>query len=214
MHAWGMTEMSPSGTASWVRAGESPAATQGVPVPGVELRLVGPAGDVLPWDGESVGELQARGPWIASAYLDPDDDSNETRFDDGWLRTGDVARIAPDGAVEIVDRAKDLVKSGGEWISSLDLERALLEHPGVREAAVIAVPHERWGERPAALVVAAGGDEPEPAQLADFLRGRVASWWVPDVIELVPDLPKTGVGKYDKRRLRAEHAERLAQRLR
>jgi len=211
MHAWGMTEMSPSGTASWVRAGSTPTATQGVPAPGVELRLVGPDGEVLEWDGESVGELQARGPWIASAYLDPDDDSNEARFDDGWLRTGDVARIAPDGSVEIVDRAKDLVKSGGEWISSLDLERALLEHPGVHEAAVIAVAHERWGERPAALVVPRGDGEPEPDELADFLRARVASWWVPDVIELVPDLPKTGVGKIDKKRLRSEHGERLAE---
>jgi fatty-acyl-CoA synthase len=212
MHAWGMTEMSPSGTARWTRGGADadPSAAQGVPAPGVELRLVGASGEVLPWDGASVGELQARGPWIARAYFAPDDDSNDSRFSDGWLRTGDVARIEPDGSVEIVDRVKDLVKSGGEWISSLDVERALLEHPDVGETAVIAVPHERLGERPAAFVVPAAGARPEPGALQEFLRGRLASWWVPDVVEVVDALPKTGVGKYDKRRLREEHAARLA----
>jgi fatty-acyl-CoA synthase len=210
LHAWGMTEMSPSGTAVWHRAGDRPQGAQGVPVPGVELRLVGDDGSVLPWNGESTGELEARGPWIARAYLEPDDDSNETRFHDGWLRTGDVARIAPDGTVTIVDRTKDLVKSGGEWISSLDLERALVAHPDVAEAAVIAFPHPRWGERPAAFVVAIAGAEPAAEELKEFLNGTVASWWIPDVIELVEELPRTGVGKHDKRRLRAEHAERLA----
>ncbi len=192
MHAWGMTEMSPSGTATRISPGTQLSgltSDQGVPVPGVELRLVGPDGSV------------------------PDDDSNESRFPDGWLRTGDVARITPNGTVQVVDREKDLVKSGGEWISSLDLERALLDHPAVSEAAVIAVPHERWGERPAALVVAAAGAELDPAEVAAFLRERVASWWVPDVIELVPELPKTGVGKYDKRRLRTEHTARLAEKV-
>lgn len=211
LHAWGMTEMSPSGTANWLAAGGGVEdAGPGRPVPGVELRLVGRDGRVLPWDGESVGELEARGPWVARAYLDPDDDANETRFHDGWLRTGDVARIRPDGSVELVDREKDLVKSGGEWISSLDLERALAAHPDVAEVAVIAVPHERWGERPAALVVPRGDARPDPDELRAFLAGRVASWWLPDVIELVPELPKTAVGKYDKRRLREEHASRLA----
>jgi fatty-acyl-CoA synthase len=217
MHAWGMTEMSPSGTGAWVPAGaelpEGDPARQGVPVPGVELRLVGDDGTELPWDGASVGELEARGPWIAAAYLDPEDGSNEDRFHDGWLRTGDVAHIAPDGCVEIVDRAKDLIKSGGEWISSLELERALVEHPGVLEAAVVAVPHERWGERPGALVVPAASGGPEPEALKDFLAERVARWWVPDVIELVDELPKTGVGKYDKKRIRAEYAVRLAERV-
>jgi fatty-acyl-CoA synthase len=213
LHAWGMTEMSPSGTANWLRADHgADDAGPGVASPGVELRLVGPDGEVLAWDGESVGELQARGPWIARAYLDPDDDANATRFPDGWLRTGDVARMRPDGTVELVDREKDLVKSGGEWISSLDLERELVAHPDVAEAAVIAIPHERWGERPVALVVPAAGTGPDPESIRDFLRDRVASWWLPDVIELVAELPKTGVGKYDKRRLREEHAERLARR--
>jgi fatty-acyl-CoA synthase len=215
VHAWGMTEMSPSGTATWVAAGtelpESEPARQGVPVAGVELRVVGDDGGVLPWDGESVGELEARGPWIAEAYLDPGDGSNEDRFHGGWLRTGDVAHIGPDGCVEIVDRAKDLIKSGGEWISSLELERALLEHPGVLEAAVVAIPHERWGERPGALVVAAPGEPVDPEVLKDFLAERVARWWVPDAIVLVDELPKTGVGKYDKKLIRAEYAPRLAQ---
>jgi fatty-acyl-CoA synthase len=211
LHAWGMTEMSPSGTANWVRAGASADdAGPGPPVPGVELRLVSGAGEVLPWDGTSVGELEARGPWVARAYLDPDDGSNDSRFRDGWLRTGDVARIRPDGSLELVDREKDLVKSGGEWISSLDLERALLAHPAVAEVAVIAIPDERWGERPAALVVAAAGARVDLDELREFLRGQVASWWLPDVIELVADLPKTAVGKYDKRRLREQHAQRLA----
>jgi fatty-acyl-CoA synthase len=211
LHAWGMTEMSPSGTANWLAAdGTADDAGPGRPVAGVELRLVDEDGKPLPWDGESVGELEARGPWIAGAYLDPDDDSNESRFRGGWLRTGDVARIRPDGSVELIDREKDLVKSGGEWISSLDLERVLIAHPSVAEAAVIAVPHERWGERPAALVVPVEGARPDPEELREFLAGNVASWWLPEVIELVADLPKTAVGKYDKRRLREEHAARLA----
>jgi fatty-acyl-CoA synthase len=211
LHAWGMTEMSPSGTANWLPAGGGvDDAGPGRAVPGVELRLVDAAGNPLPWDGASVGELEARGPWVARAYLDPDDDSNESRFHDGWLRTGDVARIRPDGGVELVDREKDLVKSGGEWISSLDLERVLLSHPLVVEAAVIAVPHERWGERPAALIVPVAGSRPDPEELRAFLAHNVASWWLPEVIELVADLPKTGVGKYDKRRLREEHSARLA----
>jgi fatty-acyl-CoA synthase len=211
LHAWGMTEMSPSGTGTWVRAGAAGperGARQGVPVPGVELRLVGGSGEELPWDGEAVGELQARGPWIAAGYLDADADPE--RFAGGWLRTGDMARIDPDGSAEIVDRVKDLIKSGGEWISSLDLERALAEHPDVLEAAVIAIPHERLGERPAALVVPRAGARPEPADLLAFLEGRVARWWRPDVVEVVAELPRTAVGKFDKKKLRAEHAERLA----
>jgi fatty-acyl-CoA synthase len=216
LHAWGMTEMSPSGTAAWVEPGtaleEEGVARQGVPVPGVELRVVAEDGRTLPWDGESVGELEVRGPWVARAYLDPDDDANAERFHDGWLRTGDLARIAPDGTVELVDRTKDLIKSGGEWISSLELERLLAAHPGVREAAAFAVPHERWGERPAVVVVPADDDPPDPAELVDFLRGKLARWWLPDVVELVPELPHTGVGKVDKRRVRELYAERLASR--
>jgi fatty-acyl-CoA synthase len=212
-HGWGATEMSPSGTGASIPAGARAGAMRrwGIAAPGVELRLIGDDGAELPWDGESAGELEARGPWIASAYFAPEDTSNETRFTpDGWWRTGDVARISPDGTVEIADRVKDLVKSGGEWISSLELERALLEHPDVVEAAVVAIPHAEWGERPAALIVAAAGTAPTVADVRAFLEGRVAKWWLPDVVELVDDLPKTGVGKYDKKRIRAEYRDRLA----
>ena len=209
LHAWGMTEMSPSGTAAWIGAGTVDVESmsgQGVAVAGVELRLTDNDGAVLPWDGSTVGELEARGPWIAAGYHQPDDDANLSSFVDGWLRTGDVARIAPDGTVEIVDRLKDLVKSGGEWISSVELERVLAAHPLVMEAAVIAIPHERWGERPVALLVLAEGATADEAALAEFLHDRVASWWVPDVFKFVDELPKTGVGKIDKRRLRLEFA--------
>jgi fatty-acyl-CoA synthase len=206
-HGWGMTEMSPSGSGYWVRAGSRGDEVDGRPGPataGVELRIVAEEGGELPWDGRSTGELQARGPWVAAAYLDPDDDANVARFDEGWLRTGDVARLAPDGTVEIVDRAKDLVKSGGEWISSVELERELMAHPAVREVAVIALPHERWGERPLACIVLQPGATLGPDEVAAFLRPRVVSWWIPERIEIVSELPKTGVGKLDKRRLRAE----------
>jgi acyl-CoA synthetase (AMP-forming)/AMP-acid ligase II len=205
-HGWGMTEMSPSGSSHWIRAADhdhEPDARPGPATAGVELRLMGEDGHELPWDGSSVGELQARGPWVAAAYLDPDDDSNETRFDDGWLRTGDVARLTPEGIVEIVDRAKDLVKSGGEWISSVELERELMAHPAVREAAVVAQPHERWGERPLAYVVLAAGASFSQEEMAAFLAPRVAKWWIPERMELVDALPKTGVGKIDKKVLRA-----------
>jgi fatty-acyl-CoA synthase len=207
-HGWGMTEMSPSGSGAWIRAADTAGVIDGRPGPataGVELRVVGDDGSELDWDGRSAGELQARGPWVAAAYLRPDDDANETRFDAGWLRTGDVARLASDGTVEIVDRAKDLVKSGGEWISSVELERELMAHPAIREAAVIALPHERWGERPLACIVLQPGTSLHPDEVAAFLRARVASWWIPERIEFVADLPKTGVGKLDKRRIRAEH---------
>ncbi|MGZ4359710.1 MAG: AMP-binding enzyme, partial [Gaiellaceae bacterium] len=126
------------------------------------------------------------------------------RFDEGWLRTGDLGRISPDGTVEIVDRIKDLIKSGGEWIGSLRLEQALVAHPLVSEAAVVGVPDERWGERPVAVVVAAPGPPPGRDELLGFLRERVPGWWLPDVIRFVDEIPKTAVGKYDKRRLRAE----------
>jgi fatty-acyl-CoA synthase len=209
-HAWGMTEMSPSGTGNWIPARSTEiVATHGVAAPLVDLRLVDREGSELAWDGVSTGELEARGPWVAAAYLDPDDDSNQDRFDDGWLRTGDVARISPDGTLEIVDRTKDLVKSGGEWISSVGLERALAAHPAVLESAVVAVPDDRWGERPAALIVVNDGVVLDPDEIRRFLGDKVPSWWVPDYIEFVDQLPKTGVGKIDKRRLRDEYLPRL-----
>jgi fatty-acyl-CoA synthase len=211
-HGWGMTEMSPSGTANWIPAHSDDVehgAKQGIAAPTVELRLIGDDGTEAPWDGETVGEIEARGPWVAASYYRPDDGANEEKFADGWLRTGDVGRIYPDGTLEIVDRTKDLVKSGGEWISSVELERALASHPAVRESAVVAIPHERWGERPAALIVLAHQDTATADEIKEFLSTKVASWQVPDVVVFVDDLPKTGVGKIDKRRLRDEVVPRL-----
>jgi fatty-acyl-CoA synthase len=191
---WGMTEMSPSGTMSREDGTGDGASPQGPAMPLVELRLVGEDGAELPWDGEATGELQARGPHVAAAYYKGEP------FPGGWLPTGDLAQIGPDGAVHLVDRAKDLVKSGGEWISSAQLESAIAAHPAVREAAVIAVPDERWGERPLALVAA--DDETTADDLREFLRPRVAKWWIPERFEFVEAIPRTAVGKYDKRRLR------------
>jgi fatty-acyl-CoA synthase len=197
--AWGMTEMSPSGTMEY--AGTT--TPQGRIVPLVELRICDAEGNELPWDGESVGEIEARGPWIASAYYEPDDDSNETRFHDGWLRTGDLGWMTPDGQLCLVDRVKDLVKSGGEWISSQALEEQLAVHPAVLEAAVVARPDPEWDERPVAFVVLVPGSTASGEDLRAFLLGRVAKWWIPDTFELVDELPKTPVGKIDKRALRA-----------
>jgi fatty-acyl-CoA synthase len=185
---------------------QSPTLRQGVPIAGVELRIVVQHGAELQWDDRAVGELEARGPWIARAYLDPDDDANETRFDDGWLRTGDLARIDASGSVEIVDRLKDLIKSGGEWISSTELESHLARQPSVREAAVVGVPDEIWGERPMALLTPRDGEEIDLEQVRAGLVDAVPRWWVPERIEVLSDLPKTAVGKIDKQLLRERFA--------
>ena len=204
--SWGMTE---AGSGTTLRladpgalANEGPSVRQGAAIAGVELRITAPGGDELPWDGVASGELEARGPWVASAYLDNDPGA----FHDGWLRTGDVARIAPGGNVEIVDRLKDLIKSGGEWISSTELEGAISRVPGVAEAAVIAVADERWGERPLALLVAAPRHEIDPGAVRDALCEALPRWWVPDRLEVLDELPKTTVGKVDKQRLRERYA--------
>jgi len=208
--SWGMTEAN-SGTTMRPPADESafvqsPTLRQGVPIAGVELRIVDQQGAELQWDDRAVGELEARGPWIARAYLDPDDDANETRFDDGWLRTGDLARIDASGSVEIVDRLKDLIKSGGEWISSTELESHLARQPSVREAAVVGVPDEIWGERPMALLTPRDGEEIDLEQVRAGLVDAVPRWWVPERIEVLSDLPKTAVGKIDKQLLRERFA--------
>jgi fatty-acyl-CoA synthase len=201
---WGMTELSPMGTFTrpplpiddpeerYRRTRQ-----QGRLLPGLEWRIVDDELRELPWDGVAVGELLVRGPWVATGYYRGE---APERFVDGWLRTGDVARIDPDGWLEIVDRAKDLIKSGGEWISSLALEEALLAEPDVVEAAVVGVPHERWQERPLALVVLRGGAE--PTDLRERLAARVPRWWLPEEVRVVDALPRTSVGKIDKRRLR------------
>jgi fatty-acyl-CoA synthase len=200
---WGMTETSPVATTVRGEPEEfAIRATQGRALAGVELRIVDDDGTELPWDGEAVGELEARGPWIARAYYD-DPRSGERFSRDGWLRTGDVASFSPQGDMRIVDRTKDLVKSGGEWISSVELEGHVMAHPDVAEAAVIAVPDERWQERPAACVVPREGADLDAEALRAFLAERVARWWIPERIEFLDELPKTSVGKFDKRALRA-----------
>ena len=171
---------------------------------GVELRIVDDDGTVLPWDGESVGEIQVRGPWITGGYYR---DRSPEKFDDGWLRTGDIASVARGGYVKITDRTKDVIKSGGEWISSVELEGHLMAHADVVEAAVIAVPDERWNERPLACVVRKGDSGVGAGELREFLAGRIASWQLPERWTFIDEVPKTSVGKFDKKVLRARHAE-------
>jgi fatty-acyl-CoA synthase len=212
LHAWGMTEMSPLGTVSRPRsyADSLPdderyniRAKQGAMVAGVDMRIVDDSGKIQPWDGKSVGEIQVRGPWITSGYYN--NPAGAAQFtEDGWFRTGDVASIDPEGYVQITDRTKDLIKSGGEWISSVDMETSIMGHPKVMEAAVIAVPHERWQERPLACVV------PKPEhkgsltekEILDYLTPLVAKWWLPDEVVFIDAVPKTSVGKFDKKVLR------------
>ncbi len=166
-------------------------------------------GHPLPHDGSSAGELEARGPWVVAAYYLPDDESNEERFHDGWLRTGDIATIDERGYLRIVDRAKDVVKSGGEWISSLELEKHLADHPDVVEAAVVGVSHTTWQERPIALLVLRSGADLDEKEMRAFLDRRVASWWIPDRFIAVDEIPHTAVGKTDKRALRSSYATTL-----
>ena len=217
LQAWGMTETSPLATVASVRSEradddeESLAdlrATQGMPAPLVELRIAEPdTGEVLPWDGEGSGEVQVRGPWIARRYYN--DERGDSQFTtDGWLRTGDVGAVTPDGYVRLVDRTKDLIKSGGEWISSVDLENEIMGHPAVAEAAVIAVPSEKWMERPMACVVRRPGAELSADELKVWLAPRVAKWWLPEVVEFIDEVPKTSVGKFSKKDLRERFADR------
>jgi fatty-acyl-CoA synthase len=211
-HGWGMTEMSPLGTVAIppVQAQEGSEEywqyrfSQGRLASLVEARLVGPDGSVMPWDDQSVGELQVRGPWITGSYYLDDDPE---KFDDGWLRTGDVGRLTPDGFLNLTDRAKDVIKSGGEWISSVDLENQLMGHPAVKEASVVGVPDEKWGERPLATVVLAEGASVTVEELKEYLSTRIAKWQVPERWAFIDEVPKTSVGKFDKKVLRARYAE-------
>jgi fatty-acyl-CoA synthase len=206
--AWGMTETSP--VASYSRPDESAGdeerywdmrAKQGKPLPWVQARLVDDDGAEVPWDGESTGELEVRGPWIAERYFS--DESGADRFHDGWLRTGDIASIDEHAFIQITDRSKDVIKSGGEWISSVELENEAMAHPDVVEAAVIAKPDEKWAERPLCCVVVREGASLTAEDLQEHLRGRVAKWWLPDEFAFVEEVPKTSVGKFDKKVLRA-----------
>jgi fatty-acyl-CoA synthase len=214
---WGMTEISPVGSMSGLRAEFHDAddavqadirATQGMPLPGVETRIVDPESRAaLPWDDEAVGELEVRGPWVARQYYRTEE-PGEQFSPDGWLRTGDVAAISPTGYIRLVDRTKDLVKSGGEWISSVDLENAIMGHPAVAEAAVIALPHPKWMERPLACVVRADGQEVTREDILGYLAGQgVSKWGMPDDVVFVEEIPKTSVGKFAKRVLRDRFAE-------
>jgi fatty-acyl-CoA synthase len=209
LHAWGMTETSPLGSVGRPRASTKPEdeldarLTQGAVVPGVEIRISDPAsGEELPWDGVAFGEIQVRGPWIARGYHNGYDPGKLT--EDGWFRTGDVAKITPEGYIQIVDRTKDVIKSGGEWISSVELENAIMAHPKIMEAAVIGLAHPKWDERPVAFAVAKPEFKGKVTQeeVIDFLRDRVAKWWLPDEVRFIDEVPKTSVGKFDKKVLR------------
>jgi fatty-acyl-CoA synthase len=210
--AWGMTETSPLGSIAHPPAGVSGEerwsykVSAGRVAPFVEARIVGPDGSVLPHDGQSTGELEVRGPWIAAGYYE-DAEGSRDRFNEGWLRTGDIASLDSDGYIRISDRSKDVIKSGGEWISSVELEVELIGHPAVREAAVIAMPDERWSERPLACVVLEDGAEASAGELRDHLASRVAKWWIPDAFAFIDEVPKTSVGKFDKKVLRGQLAD-------
>lgn len=209
--AWGMTETSPVATVGAIKStvAELPEeqladirAMQGLPLFGVELRVLDQAtGEKVPWDGESRGELQAAGPWIAKTYYN-DPRSPESFTEDGWLRTGDVATVTSEGYIRLVDRTKDVVKSGGEWISSVELENEIMAHPAVAEAAVIGVSHPKWQERPLACVVLKEGQTATKEDILEFLDGRVAKWWLPDDVVFIDEVPKTSVGKFSKKDLR------------
>jgi fatty-acyl-CoA synthase len=209
VHAWGMTEISPLGSVGQLPAnveGEAAWAyrvTQGRLVAGVQGRLVAPDGSFAPHDGHAVGEVEIRGPWTTASYYKDDDPE---KFHDGWLRTGDVGSITPDGFLALTDRSKDVIKSGGEWISSVDLENALMAHPAIAEASVIGVPDERWGERPLATVVVRDGEKVEVDELRAFLADKVAAWQLPERWAFIDEVPKTSVGKFDKKVLRKQYA--------
>ena len=211
LHGWGMTETTPVGTVNYAKPGIAALpdderyalrAKQGVPLPFFEVRAMTENGEA-PWDGRTMGELQVRGPWVAAAYHGSDAEPDKWAAD-GWFRTGDVVTIDEHGYVKITDRIKDLIKSGGEWVSSVDLENALVGHPKVAEAAVIAVPHPMWAERPLAVVVLKPGQSATAEELRDYLAPKFASYWLPDGIEFVAEIPRTSTGKMLKAKLREQ----------
>ena len=214
IHLWGMTETTPLATTGrlkrhmleWPEEKQYEVrAKQGWPAPFVELRVMRPEGEA-PWDGESPGELEVRGPWVAGNYYESPDQAHRWT-EDGWFRTGDVATMDAEGYVKIVDRAKDLVKSGGEWISSVDLENTLMGHPAVKEACVVGVPHPKWQERPLAVVVLKDGAQVSGDELRAFLGKSFAKWQLPDAVVFVEAIPRTSVGKFKKIALREQFAD-------
>jgi fatty-acyl-CoA synthase len=218
VHGWGMTETSPVASTAQLPGDLSEAdeetqfdyiAMQGRPLPLVELRNRDADGNILPWDGESMGELEIRGPWVAAGYYDTPEQA-ERWTEDGWFKTGDVVSMHPLGFIQIKDRSKDVIKSGGEWISSVELENALMAHPAIAEAAVIAVPDTKWDERPLAAVVLREGKTATAEELREFLAPNFAKWWLPDRYEFVAEIPKTSVGKFKKMELRKQFANEPA----
>jgi fatty-acyl-CoA synthase len=216
IQGWGMTEINPVASAATLKPGMEDwdwdaqldvLETAGRPIPGLQVKIVDELDEALPHDGEAFGELLIRGPWVAAEYYN--DPRSEQSFTDGWLRTGDVCKITPDGYIRITDRAKDVIKSGGEWISSLDVENEIMAHPDVAEATVVGLKHEKWQERPVAFIVAKPGTGLTPEALHDFLAPRIASWWMPDQIVFIDAIPKTGTGKFDKKVVREEYANLL-----
>jgi fatty-acyl-CoA synthase len=218
-HGWGMTETSPVASVAGLTGELAEAddetqldyiAMQGLPLALVELRARDDEGKEIPRDGETMGELEVRGPWVASAYYESPEQADRWT-EDGWFKTGDIVSFDPHGHIQIKDRSKDVIKSGGEWISSVELENALMAHPAVAEAAVIAIPHERWTERPLAVVVLKEGVTATADELREFLAGcEFAKWWLPDRIEFVAEIPKTAVGKFKKTALREQFAQEPA----
>jgi fatty-acyl-CoA synthase len=209
IQAWGMTETSPLGSVCRlpIDLDEAPAedqydyrARQGIPAPFVDIRARGDDGELIPWDDEAMGELEVRGPWVARAYHRGQ--GAEKFTEDGWFQTGDVVKIDARGCIRICDRSKDLVKSGGEWISSVDLENLLMAHPAIAEAAVIAAPDERWGERPLAVCVCREGADATPDELREHLARDFAKWQLPERFEFIEALPRTATGKFKKTELR------------
>jgi len=219
IHGWGMTETSPVASTAQLPGDlhdlppdeqHEYIAMQGLPLPLVELRNRDADGNILPWDGESMGELEVRGPWVAAGYYDTPEQADRWT-DDGWFKTGDVVSIHPRGYIQIKDRSKDVIKSGGEWISSVELENALMAHPAIAEAAVIAIPDPKWDERPLAAVVVREGASATGDELREFLAPQFAKWWLPDRFEFVAEIPKTSVGKFKKTELRDMFAREAVQ---
>jgi len=234
LHAWGMTEMSPIGSVSHLKSGLDDAdydtqlehrAKQGLTVPGLEFRVIDEDGNEIQRDGEEFGELWVRGPWVTGEYFERPE-ANQEEFEEvpasgasgesedrassgKWLKTGDVVTVDEEGYIKIVDRAKDVIKSGGEWISSVELENAIMAHDDVTEAAVVGVPHERWQERPVAFVVPGGdaGESTLESEITDMLREDYPKWWLPDSVEYIEEIPKTATGKFSKKDIREQYSD-------
>ena len=210
-HAWGMTETGPLGVFNTLKPGmenlpkdelDAIKLKQGRPVFGVDVRIVDEEGNVLPWDGQAAGEVRVRGNWVCSGYYGID--APDSHDENGFFGTGDVASMDANGYMKITDRTKDVIKSGGEWISSIDLENAAVGHPGVAEAAVIGVPHPKWTERPLLIIVKEAGVEVDKQDVLDFLEGKVAKWWIPEDAVFVEEIPHTATGKISKKDLRLQ----------